>query len=172
MADRSLPPSDKKPPKRKYIRPSRRVLAQAEVLPKPGALSSTEKSIIDSIVASNNEIVPSQIDATGIALRKDPATIARYVLAAKEKFAENASKYVDIHRQVMEKALASDNPKAWDTARKAGEFGMTNISAKDRDGKSIRIVDSVESSSSAPQIRIGIALGGLPSVSVHNDDDE
>lgn len=47
-------------------------------------------------------------------------------------------------------------------ARKAAEWAMTNLSAKNGAGLVERIVDRVEAESTQPIIQIGIALGGLP----------
>jgi hypothetical protein len=167
--DSLLPPAKPYTPKR--IRGKRNALKLAKIQPKPGPLSSSEISIIDSIRASTNdrELVPAQIDSVAIALRKDPASIAKYVLAAKEKFAQNASKYADLHYMVAQKAAMSDEPRAFETARKAAEFSMLHTSTKDAEGNEIRVISSPSQSSNAPVIKIGIALGGLPSK--RNDDE-
>ena len=139
----------------------RKKLREVGIVPIGGRLDASELSTIDSIAASS-DVSPEQIDALAIALKRNPATIAKYVQAAKDKFNQNASRYADIHMRVAEKALALDDPKALETARKASEFAMQNNSAVDADGKQIRVIDSAQQSSNAPVIKIGIALGGLP----------
>ena len=167
----SLPdtsPTDPNSSKPKRIRRNRRALLKVGIVPRGGSLDASEKSSIAEIL--QGEIVPAQIDALAIAMRREPGTIEKYVLAAKDKFLQNASKYADIHAEVATRALAEGSPKGLDVARKASEFAMVNTSTKDSAGKEIRIIDSPGVSSSAPVIKIGIALGGLPSA--RNDNDE
>lgn len=160
--------SDAKPSPTKRIYRTRQVLKDANVLPKPGPLSTAEKSTISS-VAVDGELVQSQIDALAVVMRREPSTVAKYVESAREIFQKNASKYADIHLAAAEKAIALGDSKALDVARKAAEFGMEKVSALDADGKTIRVVDASSSASTAPVIKIGIALGGLPSRRDDND---
>jgi hypothetical protein len=133
-------------------------------------LSTSDKSIITSVISASTNDAPAQLDTLALALRKDPSTIAKYVLTARDTFAKNASIYADIHKQVALKALASDEPRAFETARKAAEFSMLHTSSKDSEGNAIRVIDAPGQSSNAPVIKIGIALGGLPNAK-HNTDE-
>lgn len=104
-------------------------------------------------------LVPAQIHSTAIMLNRTPETIAKAIDEARARLADQALEYVDIHMSSTRNALAD---RDHDVARKAAEWALEHISAKDTDGKQHRIIDVAESSSTAPRIQIGIALGGLP----------
>lgn len=72
---------------------------------------------------------------------------------------ENAEFYVRSHLEVIKQCLALSkvDPRYIDTARRATEFALTNIS----DGRD-RIVDKESNASTPATIQIGIALGGMP----------
>ena len=129
-----------------------------------GPVSATEKLIIAEVVKDAPLSTPNekQIDALSITLRRSPEVIKSIVVAAREKFQANSLHYVDLHNDAVQQALAGQD---FDVARKGAEWAIERISARDADGKIERIVDKVESESSAPRIQIGIQLGGLPSKS-------
>jgi hypothetical protein len=92
------PPAAPNPPKRKYIRKEKRPFASAGVVPHRGSLRKSEKSTLDSIISSvQGELVPAQIDGLALAMKREPATIAKYVQNAKEKFNSAAERYAEIH---------------------------------------------------------------------------
>lgn len=148
---------------RKVLGRDRRSTRAPGALAASGQVSTREKSVIDGIVAENDgQVSRDQLDATAIVLRRDPSTIARYIEIAKEKLQSRAERYVDIHLEATEKALASDDPRAIGEARKGAMEMISSLSAKDRQGKSVRLIDRDDHESSGPKIAIGINLGGLP----------
>lgn len=155
------PPPAKEIPKKRYRRKHVRAISDLERRPaKRGSLTHRENFVIDAIVReSPGELLPAQIEATAIALNRRPATIADALEKARAKLQDQAEKYVDIHLQAVEDALADRDQ---DTARKGAEWYLEKISARDSSGKSTRIIEASSAESSAPSVRIGIALGGLP----------
>jgi hypothetical protein len=155
----SKPASDSANPKpAKRIRHGRYKLAKAGVVPQRGSLSQAEKSAIHHVAASG-ELVGAQIDALAIALRREPSTIAKHVMEAKERLQSRAGEYADIHLDSAKLAMQLGEVGE---ARKAAEWALERISAKDASGNDVRVIDSAAQSSNAPVIKIGIALGGLP----------
>jgi hypothetical protein len=156
------PPADKpnpdnsKPAKRRPRKPK-------PITPDPprtGRLTATEKSIITGLIADTpGDITPTQVESLAITLRREPDTIADAVAAARVKLQENLGRYVDIHREAAELALATDDP---DVARKAAEFMIEKVSARRKDGKVERLIEAAASEPNGPRIQIGIALGGVP----------
>lgn len=124
-----------------------------------GRLSDDEKSIIDAIIITNQgNIEPSLAKATGLILNRDAQTTAHAMAKAREKFAANASNYVDIHKAAVDLALANDDP---DVARKGAEWAIEHMSARHSDGKVERIIEAAATQDTQPKIMIGINLGGL-----------
>lgn len=128
--------------------------------PHRGRLSNAEKDTINAIVKlTPGGISKQQSDAIAIVLKRDRATIARAVDAAQNTLQQNARRYVDIHLLATEAALEAGEH---DTARKAAEFAMKSITAKREDGSTARIIDpETTEPRSGPQVKIGIALGGM-----------
>jgi hypothetical protein len=154
-ADKSLP--DSKLPSKRRPRKPRTIVPDSR---KAGRLTDSEKSIITNIIAeSPGDITPAQTEALAITMRREPDTIADAVAAARVKLQENLGRYVDIHREAAELALATDDP---DVARKASEFMITHVSARRKDGKVERLIEAPASEPNGPRIQIGIALGGVP----------
>jgi hypothetical protein len=147
--------SKPKPTKRK--RANARLLHKAQVVPQRGYLRKSEKSTIDAIIETSGELVPAQIDAVAIAMRREPATVERYINAARERFLSNADRYAEMHALAAERGLLLGDAKGLEVTRKASEFGMQNAGSKDN-----RVIEAAAQSSNAPVIKIGIALGGLP----------
>jgi hypothetical protein len=133
--------------------------------PKPphlrqGPLTAAEKGLIDSVVAdSPRELDQKQTDALATALRRSPEAMVTAVQAAQQRLVERAERYADIHLEAAEKALESDP----DVARKAAEWALSQISAKDDQGRTHRVIESDKSSGSGSGItvQLGIALGGI-----------
>lgn len=80
---------------------------------------------------------------------------------AREHMQRRALLYVQQHDQVIEQALHNDDPKALETARRAAQWAIENVSAEEN-GRIERIVDKSEQAQSLPTIQIGFALGGMP----------
>jgi hypothetical protein len=132
--------------------------------------AQSEKKIIDGIALDNPN--DQQIEALAIAMRRPVETVAvaveSSIAAARRKLQDRAEEYVDLHMEASRLAIAMGEVGE---ARKAAEWGMTNISGKTSAGDSERIVEKVTTDSDAPRIQIGINLGGLPASIARRDND-
>jgi hypothetical protein len=127
---------------------------------RPGRLTSSEKTIITTMVAETpGDISPAQVEGIAIALKRQPDAIADAIVAVREKLQSNLGRYVDIHMEAAQLALETDDP---DVARKAAEFMIDKVSARRADGKVERLIEAPASEPNGPRIQIGIALGGVP----------
>lgn len=141
-------------------KPTTTRLDRAGIVPRPGVFSRVEKNLIDHLVRDTpGEIAPAQVDALALALRRNPLTVAQHIELAKKRLQERALEYVDLHMESAKKALEIGEVGE---ARKAAEWALSKISAKDNEGKIVRIIDESSAHESGPAIQIGIALGGLP----------
>jgi|SRR5579862_853335 len=120
---------------------------------KRGTLSKAETSAV-ALVAKEHP-TPKQIEGLATALNRSEETIKSVMARARETFQRNAKEYVDIHM----KSARSDDP---DVARKAAQWAIEHMSSRDKDGNVERIIEPSATNESAPNIHIGIALGGLP----------
>jgi len=141
-------------PKRRVGRPPKK---------RAGPLTTSEKTIIAQVVADAPATLmdAAAIERTAHLMRRDPRTVAHYIVAAREQFQANARRYVEIHQQVADAALKDGSDRALDVARKASEFAMQHASAKDKSGKVERIIES-QQTVDVPRVQIGVVLGGLP----------
>jgi len=115
----------------------------------------------EMVPAEPVEVLPAPLaPAVTAVVVRDPRALAERVQRARETFQENAGRYVEIHKEVAEAALKSGDPKSLEVARRASEFTIAKVSARDPSGTVERIVEQHESP--APSIKIGIALAGIP----------
>lgn len=134
-------------------------LQKAGILAKPGSLTSIEKSIIGHLVQDTPGDIPNtQVEATALALRRNPAIVRSEMTKARDKLVERAEWYVDKHAESLTKALEIGEVGE---ARKAAEWAIEKISARDKDGKVERIIEGATIADTQPKIMIGINLGGL-----------
>lgn len=144
--------------------PLRRNRNTALAKPKPirrfGPLSKSEKGLIESVVVdSPREISKAQTKSLAVALRRSPAAMVQAIENARQKLVERAGRYADIHLEAAESALKTDP----DVARKASEWALQALTAKDERGQTHRIVDQPKSEQpgSGIVVQIGFALGGM-----------
>jgi len=129
---------------------------------KHGKLSERDHHIISELVQTQpHELSLEQIASTATLLRRSPDQVAHAIVEARERLQMNAGRYVEIHREVAEAALKDGSDKALDVARKASEYAIQHLSARDGKGKLERIVEAEQQMSDAPRVQIGIALGGI-----------
>ena len=129
---------------------------------KTGPLAAQDQRVISELVKTQtHELSVEQISSAAMLLRRSPDQIAHAIMDAREKLQMNAGRYVEIHREVAERALIDGSDKALDVARKASEYAIQHISARDGKGKLERIVEAEQSAAEAPRVQIGIALGGI-----------
>jgi len=111
-------------------------------------------AIVDDPLASQKD----KNQALARLTNSSPASIAASVRHARERLQARASEYVEFHRDAIVKALAIGEVGE---ARKGAEWAIGSISAKDADGTIERLIDPPTAVSTAPTIKIGIALGGM-----------
>ncbi len=135
------------PTKKAKRRPSRRA----------GNITKAEKLVVAQIVAdSPAEVTPKQVTALAQTLRRSPEAIRHAIAEARANFNSDANWYVDAHKQAVTKALASEDPKALEIARKGAAWAMTNMT---HEGK--RIIDRPETGPQGSKILIGVRIGGI-----------
>lgn len=140
---------------------------------KRGPVNSTDRDAIEAIMIATpkRELTEAQIGALEILLKRKRSTIVQLIDDVRDKLAQNAGRYADLHLLTAEKAfeLGDSDPKALETARRAAEFALSKISARDDKGNVHKIVeDSTATAANVPQLRIGIALGGMRNGSERN----
>ena len=119
--------------------------------------TDTEKALIAQVVADQpGGILPSQVTALATALRRPKELTKQLVEEAKENFVASAGRYVDIHKEATEAALANGDSKSLEVAVRGSQWALENLSAE-----GVRIVDKVSTESTGPKIMIGIKLGGM-----------
>lgn len=102
------------------------------------------------------EVTPRQVTALAQTLRRSPAVIKQLIEEARDTFNADALDYAKMHKETVIKALASEDPKALEVARKGAAWALTNIS---HEGK--RVVDKPDTGPKAGQVLIGIRIGGI-----------
>lgn len=130
-------------------------------LRKPGKLTDAERSTIAGIVNAQAIISTDQVQALAIGMNRSIDTIKRAIVNARLTLQQNAQAYVDLHLQTAQSALAD---RDYDTARKASEYAIDRIAARDENGSIERIVDHAIETPQAPRVHIGIALAGIPAL--------
>lgn len=133
--------------KPKPVRPAR-------IFKRRGGLSDAEKDIVTQIVQDQpREMSPARVNALAKGLGRSRAAIQNVVTQARERFIEQADRYVDIHRDATEAALAEGDNR---TAQAGAQWYLENVA-----GEGVRIIDkSKEEAPKGTRIMIGISLGG------------
>jgi hypothetical protein len=133
------------------------------IVPTPGPLTQSQRVFIEETVLSTPaDQLPAKVDAIAAIVQKNPSTVIAAITTAREKLQQHAEKYVDVHAEVAARALARGAKGDYAEARKAAEWALEHISATDGEGKTERVIERATAASTAPQIRIGISLGGMP----------
>src|SRR2546423_1165453 len=95
-----------------------------------GPLTKVEKALVDQFVADQpREITPEQVRALAKLLRRSPNTIRQCITQARDDFASHAHRYVEIHHEAVETALAKGDPKSLEVALRGSQWALENISA-------------------------------------------
>lgn len=129
-----------------------------------GPVTQAEKDLIAKVVSdSPRELKQGQINGLAQALRRSRETIKALVEEARDTFVERSKRYVDIHMEAAEKALADGSAKALEQAVKASQWAMENLSAE-----GARIIDRPTDQAGGHKILIGIKVGGVSETSVES----
>ncbi len=116
--------------------------------------SAVEKDLVAHLVLGHpGPLRPRQELGLAHALRRSPQVIKALIEEARDKFASNAGKYVDVHMQAAEKALKA---RDFGVAARAAEWALTNLSA---DG--VRVVEKAQEGPQGAKILVGIQMGGV-----------
>ena len=130
-----------------------------------GGITKQERAIVAGVlVSSPKEMDKSQVSALARVLDRKPETVKVIIEEAREKLTGRAGRYVDIHMQATEQALADGSPKALEQALKGSQWAITNIS-----GDGARIVDKPNVESGGTKVMIGLKIGGLVEPSEDHD---
>jgi hypothetical protein len=137
------------------------------VLPKPrpfkplkrkGKATEAEKALVAQFVLDQPAaITPSQTTALARTLRRSKEATIALIEQAKENFQSDAERYVVIHKEAVEKALANGDSKSLQVAVQGSEWALENLQAE---GVSI-VGKKQEVGSQAGKIMIGINIGGI-----------
>jgi hypothetical protein len=123
-----------------------------------GSPSKAEKEHIAQFVLDQpTEITPRQVTALATSMRRSKEVIKSMIEQAKDNFQAGAERYVEIHKQAIEAALANGDSKSLHVATQGAQWAMENLSAE---GVSI-VGKRSEGGSGAGKIMIGIQIGGI-----------
>lgn len=130
---------------------------------KGGPLSAAEEAATEAMVLSSPpsespEDLEKRTKALAIALGRQPGTIRKEIISARERLQERSTDYADLHFKAAQIAASDGNagPAQW---------ALERISAPTEDGKGVeRIVQPLKTTEDGPKmpvVNIGIALGGI-----------
>jgi len=129
--------------------------------------ANTLKGLSAALALRDKPLSPQEnASAQHLRNRIDARSAGAIIRATRERMQRNAIKYLAQHDQVIAKAIASEDPKALETARRATQWSLESISAEEN-GRVERVVEKEVSTANGPSIKIGIALGGMH---VEHDD--
>ena len=124
-----------------------------KVCKRVGGISKDEKEIVAGVVMSQaGEMTTTQINGLARAMRRSPAVVKGLIEDARDQFVEKAGRYVEIHMEATEGALAEGDHEQ---ALKGSQWALTNIS-----GEGARIVDKPNTESGGVKVMVGIKIGG------------
>lgn len=124
--------------------------------PGPMSLQTTEQLVSTTIAEMDAHSAPDIAAMAGVSTTG--RTVREVIKSAREALAQNAQRYVQVHADVVETALANGDAKSLAVAASASQWAMERI-AEGPD----RVVDSPKQAGTLtqPSIQIGIALGGV-----------
>lgn len=124
-----------------------------------GACTPAEKEVVAMFVADQPaEITRSQELGLSRMLGRTVTTTKKLIQEARQSFVDRSQRYVDIHAEATEKALAlaAQDPRYADSAIKSAQWAMTNISTEGQ-----RIIDKPDANALGTRVFVGIKLGGV-----------
>lgn len=144
-----------------------RSLALPQAKPKPvfdrykrgGTATDAEKALVKQFVQDQpREVTPAQTRALAKVLRRSTDMVKSLIADAREEFVTAATDYVRMHKQGVQDAIATGDPKGLDAGIRGAQWALENISMEGQ-----RIVDKVAKGDSGTKVMIGVKLqlGGL-----------
>lgn len=125
-----------------------------------GSQSKQDREVIDAVVTKNlGNVSPKEVKALARKLDHTLPTMKKWVRDAKQKFLANASRYVEIHRQAVEAALASgdQDAKYLEVATRGSQWAIERLSAEGE-----RVVEQQKTEEgSGVKVMIGVKVGSL-----------
>lgn len=154
------------PPKKRlpFIRPASRRVDGVVFRKRSGRKKMTESQAIEKVVAMNlGKVSSTEVTTLAQKLHRREDTMKRWVQDAKEKFLKNASRYVEIHHQAVEDALAagSEDPKYLEVATRGAQWAIERL----RVGNEGVVEQEKTGPSEGLKVLIGVKVGGLNEVS-------
>lgn len=128
---------------------------QKRVYKRMGSATDTDKALVAAVVMdSPRELSTQQTNALATVLRRSKDVVKTLIEEARENFQANAKRYVELHMQAVEDAVASGDPKALGEAMKGAAWAISNLSAE-----GTRIVEKETKGPTGTQILINIPMG-------------
>jgi hypothetical protein len=122
-----------------------------------GTPTKADKVLVAQFVANNaGDVSPVQERALAKVMRRSNELTKQLIDEAREKFLIRAGRYVDIHMETTEKALAIGSDKSLEVAARASQWALEHIS---EDGA--RIVERDKTESDGSKIMIGVQIAGM-----------
>ena len=119
-----------------------------------GTVSKIEQKLLEDVLRQQTtELTPTQERSLGHVFQRGPTVIKRMIQEARERFAERAGEYTDIHFQSAQGALADGD---YEVAGELAQWAMKEISME-----GVRVIDKANTEAQVPRVMIGIKLGGL-----------
>lgn len=122
-----------------------------------GGTTQAEANLVAALVADQpREMTNQQVSSLAKVLRRSKDTTKALIEDARADFASKAPRYVEIHAQATEQALANGDAKSLEVAAKASQWA---IAAMSQDG--IRVVEKAEAGPTGMRIMVGVSMGGV-----------
>ena len=123
-----------------------------------GKPTQQDQAIVEGVVANTpGGLKDSEVRALAKVMRKSPDVVTGLIVQARDKFLDSAERYVTIHKEAVEAALADGSAAALEQAIKGSQWAIENLAAEGQ-----RIIDKPEKNSgNGVKIMVGVALGGL-----------
>jgi hypothetical protein len=120
-------------------------------------ISDSDKKIIEDVAMTQPaELSSRQVKALAVVLRHSPERIKAVIAEARDNFVASSTRYVEIHRQAAEAALANGDAKSLDVATKAAQWAIESVSEQ-----GARIIDQDKAGPTGTRVMIGIRVGGI-----------
>lgn len=141
--------------------------ARSVIYKRPGPVTEAERDLVTKFVADQPaELTNTQVNALARVLRRTKETTKNIIADAKDRLIDNATFYVDVHKNAVAAAYASDTVAGQEQAIKGAQWALENIS-----GEGARIIDAAAKGPQGSKVMIGIQMGGVdaPKVGVSSE---
>lgn len=123
-----------------------------------GKPTEPEKALVAQFILDQPaEITTKQVNGLARTLRRTKDTVLKMIEEARDDFQDGAKRYVEVHKQAIEAALANGDAKSLHVAVQGAQWAMENLTAE---GVSI-IEKKQDTGSKGGKLMIGIQIGGI-----------